>query len=163
MSTGNAFLRFPARIEVPEALGGGVYVLRTDCYALRGGWHASESERVLFELEEGATAVLRGLPAPGEEARAVPVYELPGGALGVPTGRLFARFREGTDARAQSRVLKGVGYEIVEIPGWAPHAAWIRAAGGDLRRSLENLPALEGVAGIEKVEPQMLARAARRR
>lgn len=163
MCPSNAFLGFPRRIEVPETLGGGVYTLRTDCYGLRGRARALEREHILSELEGGTTAVLRGEPGEDERSEARPVYELPGGAPGVPTGLLFARFREGTDAAAQAPALHRVGYEIVEIPRWAPHAAWIRAAGGDVSRSLANVAALERVEGLERVEPQMLTRAARRR
>ena len=138
-----------------------MYVRRTDCYALSGP-RPPEPERVLFALEGGATLVLRGQPARSEQPRAVPVYELPGGALGVPTGRLFARFREGTDASAQSAALASVGYEIVEIPGWAPHAAWIQALGGDPGQSLDAIGALQHVSALENVEPQVLGRTVRK-
>ena len=56
-----------------------------------------------------------------------------------------------------------MGYEIVEVPAWAPHAAWIEAATGKVQEALGQIGKLESVGGLEAVEPQMLMRATRRR
>ena len=88
----------------------------------------------------GALAVLaEGLAVvPGRGDR--PVYRAaPSGALAVPTGRVFVRFAAGTAAREQTHALAAAGYAIDDLPGWAPHVAWVRAASGSVAEALARL------------------------
>jgi len=71
-------------------------------------------------------------------------------APGTATGRVFARFREGTKAADQAAALADAGYDIDTVPPWAPHAAWLRPRAG---ASFERLGR---VAGLEHVEPETL-------
>jgi hypothetical protein len=92
-----------------------------------------------------------------------PVYrQSPGGGLAVPTGRAFVSFAEGEDAARHGDDLAAVGYEIDAVPGYAPHAAWVRPASGSVVDGLRNLERLERVPGVEAVQPQVLTEAGRR-
>jgi hypothetical protein len=74
---------------------------------------------------------------------------------GTPTGRVFVRFAEGTDAAAQAKTLARAGFELESVPSYAPHAAWVRPTTG----TFEDLLLLPGV---EHAERQVIAEAARR-
>jgi hypothetical protein len=92
-----------------------------------------------------------------------PVYRLePDGPLAVPTGKVFVRFKEGVEAETRRAEIEGAGYEIIQTPPYAPSSAWVRSAGGDIARSLSDIEALEKLADVENVEPQMLVERAQR-
>jgi hypothetical protein len=76
--------------------------------------------------------------------------------VAVPTGQIFLRFKEGVDASTRREEIERAGYEIVQIPPYAPSSAWVRSASGDLAKSLADIEALERLADVENVEPQML-------
>lgn len=101
--------------------------------------------------------------APADPATIGPVYRrMPGGALVVPTGRVLVRFAEGEPAERHRQELAEAGYDIEEVLSYAPHAAWLRARGGDIGDSLSHLDRLTAQTGIENVEPQMLGEVSRR-
>jgi len=50
----------------------------------------------------------------------------------------------------------------VEIPAYAPNAAWLRARSGEIADALAGTPALDALPDLEAVEPQMLMERARR-
>jgi hypothetical protein len=85
-----------------------------------------------------------------------PVYSTRGGPLAVPTGLLFVRFAEGTAAASQRESLERAGFDLVEVPSFAPHAAWIRPSAGGIGAALRRLADVEAIPGVENVEPQML-------
>jgi hypothetical protein len=98
-------------------------------------------------------------PEGGDAAAAetVPVYALePGGALGVPTGLVFVRLAEDADVAAADRAFAAAGYEIARRPDWAPHTAWLRAAGGRVDDALAGIGRLAALAGVAAVEAQVL-------
>jgi hypothetical protein len=102
------------------------------------------------------------LPALGE-ATVTPVYALsPRGAPAVPTGLVLVCFAEGIAAGTQGKLLSGEGFRLVEPLPYAPNAAWVRSAAGDISASLSGIAALEALPDVVNVEPQMLQRAARR-
>ena len=99
-----------------------------------------------------------------------PVYRLGGGGGGstgaagvaVPTARVFVRFREGVDAKTQGDAIARAGFKIVQVPPYAPHAAWVEPESGGVKEALNGFARLAGLKGIEHVEPQMLMAASRK-
>jgi hypothetical protein len=83
-----------------------------------------------------------------------PVYELARGVLAYPDGNVWIRFAENVDAASRAEDVERAGYRIERVPGYAPHAAFVRAA--TIADSLSNLDALRALAGVEHVEPVML-------
>jgi hypothetical protein len=87
---------------------------------------------------------------------------VPGGETVVPTGRVFVRFAEGDTPQHHERELRDAGFVVAEVPGYAPHAAWLTHASGDVAAALRNLPALDRMPEIIHVEPQMIGERASR-
>lgn len=134
-------------------------------YALHGRATGAPSDDALFELKGGEIAVYRGDPAAGKgkERQVTPVYAAADGPLAVPTGLLFVRFKEGISAADHREEIERSGYEITQLPGYAPNAAWVRAhGGGDIALSLQGMKRLESLSDVENVEPQMLMESAKR-
>lgn len=102
-------------------------------------------------------------PRQVEEGVIGPVYrQIGGGGLAVPSGRVFVRFAEGDSAAAHEHELAAAGYRLEEVPAYAPHAAWLRPAGGKVADALSHLGRVERLPAVEHVEPQLLSEAARR-
>ena len=98
-----------------------------------------------------------------DETAERPVYRLGGtGAPATPTGRVFVRFADGTDARAKADALAAAGFTLESVPAYAPHAAWVRPASGELADALTGFERLRELPGVENVEPQFESEAARR-
>ena len=85
-----------------------------------------------------------------------PVYRRSGGSLAVPTGRAFVRFTDGEAAQAHAGSLGAAGWTIEEVPGYAPHAAWVRPARGGVVAALTELEGLRALPGVEHAEAQLL-------
>ena len=115
---------------------------------------------------EGGMTVrpVAALGATADGAVAVgPVYRRgDGGGVAVPTGQALVRFPDGDTAEAHREELAAAGYEIAQVLGYAPQAAWVRATSGSIADALSNLDRLDAVPGIENVEVQMLSEASRR-
>jgi hypothetical protein len=111
-------------------------------------------------LEDGAVAVFRGAPdeRTRRTARIGPVYRSEKGRLIVPTGRVLLRFREGVSADSRRPDIEAAGYEIEEVPPYAPNAAWVRRKGGDIAGSASARQSLRKLADVENIEPQLLSR-----
>jgi hypothetical protein len=86
----------------------------------------------------------------------------PGGEPVVATGRAFVRFPEGESAEAHREALAAAGFELEEVPSYAPNAAWVRAGDGSVAAALHGIDALARLPGVERVEPQLVGEAARR-
>jgi hypothetical protein len=98
-----------------------------------------------------------------DESADAPVYRPGGtGAAAIPTGRVFVRFAEGTDARARADALAAAGFTLEAVPAYARHAAWVRPASGRLADALTGFESLRALPGVENVEPQFETEAARR-
>lgn len=154
--------------DYPSELSGsqneqGAFRRQDDYYAAHGD-AAGDADDALFQLADGKVSVHRGVPATTvERGRQIgPVYARPDGPLAVPTGKLFVRFGEGSAAAEHRAALERAGYEIVKVPGYAPHAAWVRARGGDLAAGLRGMSALAALPGVEHVEPEMLMASSKR-
>jgi len=101
---------------------------------------------------------------PPASATVTPVYSLaPDGRPAVPTGRIFIRFAEGIAVESRRKEIHRAGYEVEQSLPYAPQAGWLRALSGDIADALQGIAALESVAGVENVEPQMLSERAWRR
>lgn len=163
MSRPKDFSDFPERVSAGRA--GEWYVRARGRYAVHHGEAEREVAGAEMTFAREGVSVFRGEPG---EARAgaatlTPVYELrPDGPPAVPTGKIFLRFKEGVEAASRRVEIERAGYEIIETPPYAPSGAWLRAAGGDVARSLSDIEALEKLADVENVEPQMLVERARR-
>jgi hypothetical protein len=156
------FSHYPRQLSPSQKQDKAPLRLQEDTYAVHGRQPGSPPAGALFELKQGEIAVYRGNPPPGQEQQVGPVYALPDGPLAVPTGLVFVRFKEGTSAAEHREEIERSGYEIVQIPGYAPHAAWVRARNGDIASSLQGIRSLESLPGVENVEPQMLMASAKR-
>jgi hypothetical protein len=99
----------------------------------------------------------RGPPPREPGAQATPVYATsPTASPQVPTGIVSIRFADDLRAEDQRDQLAACGYEIVRVPGYAPHAAWLKASSGSIRDALEGLGRLLALPGVKAVEPELL-------
>ena len=150
----------PRQVRAGSQQAGRVYVLEDGYYALHGRPPGTPAPGAEFLLKGGQIAVFRragAAPALGIDASGVgPVYAAPDGPLAVPTGLLFVRFAEGTSAAGRRVELERAGFELVQVPGYASHAAWVRAREGGIAASLHKMADAEALPGVENVEPQML-------
>lgn len=165
MSRESEFADFPERVGAGRARSGAYYVREPGRYAVhRGeGEEAAAGAEVTFARE--GIAVFRGEPpeSRAREATLTPVYRLhPNGPPAVPTGKIFLRFKEGVEAASRREQIERAGYEIIQTPPYSPSSAWVRSASGGIARSLSGVGALEKLADVENVEPQMLVERARR-
>ena len=87
---------------------------------------------------------------------------VPGGSLAVPTGRVFVQFGAATDAAAQRDLLADAGFVLESVPVYAPHAAWVTPANGQVEDALRGLERLRDLPRVESVEPELVAKSARR-
>ncbi|MGE0644677.1 MAG: hypothetical protein AB7P24_13495 [Nitrospira sp.] len=86
-----------------------------------------------------------------------PVYQAaPHGPLAVPTGRIFVRCSPDLRLEDRRTDLAARGYELTEIPSYAPHTGWVQSATGDMASSLKNFERLKTLPGIVHVQPQLL-------
>jgi len=76
----------------------------------------------------------------------------------VPTGRIFVRFKENVQAEEKYEALAAIGYQIIEIPAYAAHAAWVRGHPGGIDVSLSNIILLQSISDVLNIEPQMLTK-----
>jgi hypothetical protein len=162
---------YPAEVQVGHGAASAVYVRTADHYALLHQRPDEVPDDAVLTLEGGSIAVFRGKPRARRSRKepatrpptVAPVYRLGAdGPLAVPTGLVFARFAEGVPVESRREALERAGYEVVEIPSYAPHAAWLRARSGEIADALAATAALEKLPDMEGVEPQMLMHAARR-
>jgi hypothetical protein len=98
-----------------------------------------------------------GSVAPDDDAVLGPVYRrVPGPEVVVPTGRVLVRFADGEDARSHSGELATAGYRVEDVPRYAAHAVWVRAANDEIVDALRHLDRLAQLPGVQGVEPEMI-------
>jgi hypothetical protein len=158
--------------DPPRALvvGGGArdanYELDAGLVAAHGAQPTAEDDASpppISALEGGSITVWRATEAPADGRRLGPVYRAsPGGALAIPTGRVFVRFRDGEHAAGYRDVLSAAGYELESVPAYAPQAAWLRPRSRRITDALADLGRLRDLSGVEHVEPQLIREPARR-
>jgi hypothetical protein len=158
--------RFPRVLHVLHGGRETAYELVDDLVATHAdGTQAppAGSARPIDELEGGRLAIWDAAPPAAESHRVGPVYRtVPGGSLAVPTGRVFVQFGEATEATAQRGLLADAGFVLESVPGYAPHAAWVTPANGQVEDALRGLERLRDLPRVESVEPQLVGRSARR-
>jgi hypothetical protein len=178
MSPRRKAVKYPAEVRAGGGSTSAVYVRTSDHYAVLDRRPDEPVDDAVLTLEGGSIAVFRGEPQEKRGVRAAadrsrtraepaptvaPVYRLgANGPLAVPTGLVFARFSDGVSVESRREDLRRAGYDVVEIPSYAPHAAWLRARSGEIADALAETGALEALPDMEGVEPQMLMQAARR-
>ncbi len=148
MSEDRRLLGFPETLPAPVSYGGKAYT--------RDDGHVA--------LVETATGPVRILPierAEGE-TRVVAVYKSPTGELVAPTGVLFVRFKEGAQAADRRDALRAIGLEIVRVPSFAPHTAYVHAPGGDVALTLRRIGEISRMRDVEAIEVQMSREAQRK-
>lgn len=155
------FSRYPEQITASSQPGAATYEQRSGYYAIRLADPEAEPGGAVSVIrdETGAIALFKGaapvtLQRHGGE-RPLPVYG-DGNIAVVPTGEVFIRFQEGVDAGDRVADIEAAGYAITKVLDFAPQGAWIHAISGEIADSLQNLAQLEGLAGIENIEPQLL-------
>lgn len=161
MPTSGHFPLFPDSVPASAERPSFTYRRVPGWFAVHGAPPSSLTLPVVFTLNEGAISVCRGEPP---DPRALPpsllitpVYSFqPGGRPAVPTGRIFIRFAEQIRADARRDALAQAGYRIVDLPSYAPQAAWVEPAEGGVAASLAGLARLQALTEIVNVEPEML-------
>jgi hypothetical protein len=141
--------------------GLGTLNLCTDCHSVPRPVEEGGPARRDVKMRLGKTTVVGGPPQPADR-EAGPVYELSDGSRVVPTGRLFVRFAAGTPARERAGDLSRAGLEIVEVPGYAPHAAWVRPREAGAAAALSMLGKAAALPDVENVEPELLRERSKR-
>lgn len=152
----------PRDLRIETAGGESRYRLADDLVATHGVGHTPAA---VLTLEGGDISVERigGSELPVKDVLG-PVYrQVPGGALAVPTGRVFVRFAEGISAAEHEADLQRAGFRLEEVSAYAPNAAWVRAASGEIVAALGNLDRLATVPGVEHLEPQLITESHARR
>jgi hypothetical protein len=158
------FANYPQQVQVGAAPVR-TYVQQPGYYAVHyAAMPESLPERIASDavavMDEEAIAVFSGTPTErnaSTNGTVTPVYALEsGGSIAIPTGQIFIRFAETIPAASRQDAIAAAGYEIVEIPEYAPYTVWVRSSSGDIAASLEGVSCLRAMAGVENVEPQML-------
>lgn len=150
---------YPVQIEVRSNEGQIVrYRLAPELYARSSKVPRSPGERVVQRLDD--RFAIFHVPASSTsmaERDVLPVYRAqPSGTFAIPTGRLWVRFAEGIDATQKRELVEKVGCSLEELPPWTASGAWVRASSGKVADALAAAAVLQGLPGVEHVEPQML-------
>ncbi len=155
------FSRYPEQITANSQPGAAIYEQRSGYYAIRLPDPEAEIEGAVTVIrdEKGAIALFKGAPTVSRQRNGgdspLPVYG-DGDIAVVPTGEVFIRFQDGIDARDRAADIEAAGYAITKVLDFAPQGAWIHPISGEIADSLQRLSQLEGLAGIENIEPQLL-------
>ena len=156
--------KYPREVRSSTRLPATVYTRLPGHYALHRqhpGIPPSDDAVTAISEGGGLIEVFRGEAAdrkpPVLPAKIGPVYAAqPGGTPAVPTGRVFIRFKEGVPVEERLQEIEQAGFEIAQTIEYAPHAAWLQARSGEIADALTGIEALEKIADVENVEPQML-------
>lgn len=155
----DCFADYPCQVYADSAHPASEYRRVAGYYAVHHRPVGAPAPGAVMVLNDGAIAVFRGDPddAVGTAQTLTPVYRLePAGPLAVPTGLVWIRFAETVIAETRGAAITALGYQVVEVPTYAPFAAWLRAASGNVAEALTGLARLAALPGVESVAPQML-------
>jgi hypothetical protein len=164
------FSDYPATLKQSTLNPRIVYVRSGELVAVRGPHARSERETPVLIVtgDDGESiAVYRTGPAERRDrstdaSGVTPAYTLSAKRIGVPTGRVFVRFRDDVPVSARREDVERAGYRIVKTLAYAPSAAWLEAADGRVASALANIGRLEALSDVVNIEPQLLtSRAAR--
>lgn len=144
--------RLRASTEHPEV----IYTRAKGYHAVRNAPRAQATRaKSALEDDDSTYLILEGEPKTlSEDVSAV--YRGTGGALYVPTGRVFIRLDESARAEAHADAFRKLGFIIAQTLPYAPHAAWLEREDGDVAAALHSIGALEKLPHVCNVEPQLL-------
>lgn len=152
---------FPQKIRASLEASSLTYVRLPDHYAIHGTVPTELLMAVRETLNNQSISILQGKMNVERQNRLSltisPVYALePHGVPAVPTGKLFIRLEEHIRAEEKRDILETMGYQIIDIPPYAPYTCWVSAHPDSLTTSLSHLSKLQTIADIRNIEPQML-------
>ena len=165
MNQKRGLAEYPKRVKAGTKRPDAYYERLSGLYAVQRGDEKQDFAGAEMVFEQEGIAVFRGEPgeSPVSQSPLTPVYKLhPDGPVAVPTGKIFLRFKEGVDASTRREEIERAGYKIVQTLPYAPSSAWVQSASDDPANSLADIDALEKLADVENVEPQMLVERALR-
>jgi hypothetical protein len=152
-------VKIPDQLRV-GATEQGVFERRPDLYAIRRRTRTPPDGAlaVIPDTREYAYAVYRAEQSAPKAARTTyPVYSAgPTGPLAVATGKALVRLRKEIRAEEKRKDFDDAGFEIEQIPSYAPNAAWLRPKRRGVARALSSLEKLQRIGGVEHVEAQLL-------
>jgi hypothetical protein len=153
------FSDFPKTVHVGSGKAGTKFRLRPTHFAVQHGTAPASPEAAghigIYPIDEYRPEVHGTQPTP--------VYSPgQGPSLAVPTGLVFVRLSPDLKIEDRTKNFEDAGYKLAKTVSYAPNAGWLRPTSGKLSDALANASKLNGVAGIENVEPQMLSQAARK-
>jgi hypothetical protein len=150
----------PLRLQLSADPGEVTYELADDLIAAHG---ADPGPTAVLTLDDISVEPLPTRSRELEDRVVGPVYRhTADGQLAVPTGRVFVRFAPGDSAARHEEDIAAAGYQVQEVPSYAPHAAWLSAASGTVVDALRGLDRVRRLPGVEHAEPQLLTAPARR-
>jgi hypothetical protein len=76
---------------------------------------------------------------------------------------VFVRLAEGDRAEEHRAHFTAAGFDIDQIPSYAPNAAWLTPRQGGVAGALRGLERLHELAAVTHVEPQLLMEREHRR
>jgi hypothetical protein len=163
MTLSDPFLPFPLRITVKTEGISRHYVRESDCFAVHGPIPPELVTAVLYSFDDPVINVCRGefsmRSKYSSNLTVTPVYRLePNGTQGVPSGRIFIRFRPEVPVESRREKLEACEFFICESLSYAPHAAWLKSLDGNIATALIKFAKLQDFPDVVLVEPQMLMR-----
>ena len=152
---------FPDRFPVRTDQAAQDYYVEPGLFAWRGPLPMSLTDDRVAGLQQEQITILRMVSDQLEielrDEAITAVYSLPPkGPLFVPTGRVFVRFDRRLRSREFTSQLEDLGFSVIEVPPYAPHAAWVAHESGHIYSSLIKFRRIQSLDGVENVEPQML-------
>lgn len=165
MTEPDVFRDYPATLKQSTLHPEVVYRRADDLIAVRGPRTGSARAVPVLTVtgDDGEPiAVYRVGPAQRAERIAdspqtTAVYVSATTRIAVPTGRVFIRFRDTVLVSKRTEEVSHAGYRTVETLPYAPSAAWLEAADGQVASALGNIGRLEALSDVVNVEPQLLA------
>lgn len=128
-------------------------------YALRGNLSERQASEVETRLPADDISIIRGVP-PADllpEVELLPVYAAAENSPpAVATERLFLRLRDDFAIDSVRDDIDTLGFDIDDLPAYAPHSAWLRPKSGLVVDALSKLESLRALPGAARVEPQLL-------
>lgn len=147
--------------HLTDGSGRRAFERQSGLYAVRqpaAGPVDAEAVAVIPEDAHVCFAVYRdGRPRRSTDGPVIPVYAAGDrGPLAVPTGRIFVRLTEGVRADERRQQFRSAGFDIDQLPAYAPNAAWLRPTQGGIEQALPALDTLRALADVVHVEPQLV-------
>jgi hypothetical protein len=150
-------------VKYPQKLSVGVtprtqFVLDKEHCAIHGDDGDDPRLDVVFRLESDRVTVCRGVDPGVPGATLGPVYRrTESGGLVVPTAKVFVRLAEDDSIARRRTEIEAAGFQLEDVPKYAPHAGWVRSTSGSVGDAIGQLDRLRNIPGVEAVELQILS------